>query len=110
MAQTGENKGGMLKGVLIGGAIGAAAGMLFAPKPGRELRGDIKTRYMDVQDRTKQKLSDVGTKTSDLVTQVSQQATDLMGKTRSAVTAAKDEVQSWKEEQKAGQKDGQNFN
>ncbi|WP_052475992.1 YtxH domain-containing protein [Cohnella kolymensis] len=109
MAQTSENKGGMLKGVLIGGAIGAAAGMLFAPKPGRELRGDIKMRYMDAQDRTKQALTDAGAKTSEMVQQVGQQATDIMAKTRSAVTAAKDEVQTWKEEQK-NPKDGSSFN
>ena len=29
------------KGAFIGALVGAAAALLFAPKPGRELRGDL---------------------------------------------------------------------
>jgi hypothetical protein len=32
---------GMLTGLLIGGVVGSAAAMIFAPKSGRELRRDI---------------------------------------------------------------------
>ncbi|BBI35297.1 YtxH domain-containing protein [Cohnella abietis] len=92
---------GTLKGVLIGGVIGAAAALLLAPKSGRELRGDIRDRYTDVQDRTKQMIADASNKTQEMVKQVGQQASNVVDKTRSAVATAKEEVQSWKDEHKA---------
>jgi gas vesicle protein len=92
---------GMLKGALIGGVVGAAAALLLAPKTGRELRGNIRDRYVDVQDRTKQILTDVGSKTQEVAKQVGQQAFDIMDKTRTVVSAAKDEVQTWKDDNKA---------
>ncbi len=33
-----------LKGLLVGGILGAVAGILLAPRPGRELRADIKDK------------------------------------------------------------------
>jgi len=90
--------GGTIKGAIIGGVIGAVAALLLAPKSGRELRSDICDRYSTVQDRTKQLLSDATSKTQEIAKQVGQQASDMADKTRSALTAAKDEVQSWKEE------------
>jgi gas vesicle protein len=94
-------KGGLLKGALIGSVIGAATALLLAPKSGRELRGDIRDRYSDVQSRTKQMITEVGNKTQEVAKQVGQQASDIMDKTRSAVSAAKDEVHSWKDEKTA---------
>lgn len=115
--------GGMIKGALIGGVIGAAAALLLAPKSGRELRADIGYRYSDVSDRTKKVLADVstkaqemaktvGSKSSEVARTMSTQAVDIMDKTRSAVTAAKDEVASWKEEKTANEsaKDDTKFN
>jgi gas vesicle protein len=98
------SKGGLTKGVLIGGIIGAAAGLLFAPKPGRELRSDLKNRYRDAQDKTKQAVADVAGKTQDMVHQVGQHAADLMDKTKSAVSSAKEEVQTWKNQNGEQQK------
>jgi gas vesicle protein len=45
----------VLAGIGIGVLVGAIAGLLFAPKPGAEIRGDISTT-----------LSDLGNKISDL--------------------------------------------
>jgi gas vesicle protein len=36
-----DRSGSFFKGLLLGGALGAVAGMLFAPKTGRELRQEI---------------------------------------------------------------------
>lgn len=93
-------KHGMLKGALIGSALGAAAALLLAPKSGRELRGDIRDRYVDVQDRTKQILTDAGNKTQEMAKQIGQQAASILDKTRSAVSAVKEEVHSWKDDSK----------
>jgi gas vesicle protein len=74
---------GTLKGVLIGGVIGAAAALLLAPKSGRELRGDIRDRYSDVQDRTNRILTDVRSKTQEAIKHAGQQASSILEKTRS---------------------------
>jgi gas vesicle protein len=49
-----NNSGTIFFGFLAGGAIGAALALLFAPKSGRELRNDIKSRtdfYLDEADK-----------------------------------------------------------
>lgn len=42
----------MLAGVGLGAIIGAAAGLLFAPKAGTELRGDLADRFKELKDKT----------------------------------------------------------
>jgi gas vesicle protein len=39
-----ENNGDLLVGFIVGGLIGAALGILFAPKSGKETREDIKQK------------------------------------------------------------------
>jgi gas vesicle protein len=41
-------QGHFFRGILIGSALGALAGILFAPKSGKELRSDIKEKGSDV--------------------------------------------------------------
>lgn len=98
--QTARSGGGLLKGMLIGGAVGAATALLLAPKTGREMRSDLKNRYSDMSQRSKQMLSDVSAKAKEKASQVTEQASDLLHRTRSAVQTAKDEAQSWNESRK----------
>ncbi len=42
-----------LTGLLIGGALGGVAGILLAPKSGRDLRADIKTTGQKAFEETK---------------------------------------------------------
>ncbi len=44
----------LLKGFLIGSLIGAVAGILLAPKSGKELRGDIGRKAEDLLARAKE--------------------------------------------------------
>jgi gas vesicle protein len=41
--------------VLIGAAIGAALGLLFAPKPGLELRGELRNRASELAAQVREK-------------------------------------------------------
>lgn len=43
----------LLKGLIIGGLIGAALGILYAPKSGRETREDIARKAEDLLDKAK---------------------------------------------------------
>jgi len=44
----------MLAGVGIGAIIGAAAGLLFAPKAGSELRADIGGKFSELKGKTEE--------------------------------------------------------
>jgi len=47
-----ENGKSLITGVIVGGVMGAACALLFAPKSGRELRADIAEQYGKISDTT----------------------------------------------------------
>lgn len=49
-----ERNGDLLKGLIIGGLIGAALGILYAPKSGKETREDIARKTEDLLDKAKE--------------------------------------------------------
>ncbi|MFY9234988.1 MAG: YtxH domain-containing protein [Fimbriimonadaceae bacterium] len=48
----------MLAGVGLGALIGAAAGLLFAPKPGVETRAEIASKFKEIKGRTEDWMSE----------------------------------------------------
>jgi gas vesicle protein len=48
----------MLAGVGLGAIIGAAAGLLFAPKAGTELREDLTDRFKELKGKTEDWVQD----------------------------------------------------
>ena len=44
----------MLAGVGLGAIIGAAAGLLFAPKAGDELRGELNDKFKELKGKTEE--------------------------------------------------------
>jgi gas vesicle protein len=44
----------MLAGVGLGAIIGAAAGLLFAPKAGTEMRDDIAGKFKEIKGKTEE--------------------------------------------------------
>lgn len=89
---------GMVKGAIVGGVVGAAAALLLAPKPGREMRQDLVTAYNKSMDKSKQWASDAGSKTSELASKVGQHASDLISQTKTAMSTAKDGMNSAKDD------------
>ncbi|MEN6376285.1 MAG: YtxH domain-containing protein [Smithella sp.] len=49
-----ENNGDLLKGLIIGGLVGAVLGILFAPKSGKETREDIARKTEDVLEKARE--------------------------------------------------------
>jgi gas vesicle protein len=49
-----ENNGDLLKGLIIGGLIGAVLGILYAPKSGKETREDIARKTEDLLEKAKE--------------------------------------------------------
>jgi gas vesicle protein len=48
----------LLAGVGLGAIIGAAAGLLFAPKPGSEIRADIGDKFKELKGKTTEWVSE----------------------------------------------------
>lgn len=68
---------GMLMGTMIGGAIGAVAALLLAPKSGVQLREDLSSKFQSISKKTQDIASTVGNKATDLVSTVKEEVSEL---------------------------------
>jgi len=69
--------GHLFFGLLIGSALGALAGILFAPKSGKELRSEIKEKGSAILKDTKDIYADASMKTKEIVEEARHQAMEL---------------------------------
>ena len=83
----------LFKGLLIGGALGALAGILFAPKSGKELRADIKEKGSNVLKGAKEIYTDTGAKAKELLGEVRHQAREFKKEAEDAGERIAGEVQ-----------------
>jgi gas vesicle protein len=94
---------GLLIGLLAGGVLGAVIALLYAPKPGKELRADIKNKAGEMIDDAeeyinvaKSKAVDIineGKKRSEnLITEAKKRAESLLGDAEKILTDAKERV------------------
>ncbi len=67
MAQENNFGKGLLLGLLTGGAIGAAFALLYAPKSGKELREEIKSKSDDYLDDAEKYLAEAKDKAINLI-------------------------------------------
>ena len=67
----------LFMGLLIGGALGALAGILFAPKSGKKLRSDIKEIGSEVLKDAKEIYADTSTKAKEIIEEAKHQAEQL---------------------------------
>jgi gas vesicle protein len=74
MAEHEDQRCHLCKGFLIGGVLGASAGILFAPKSGKELRSDIKEKGNEVLKDAKEIIADAGAKARKILAEARQQA------------------------------------
>ncbi|RUL56512.1 MULTISPECIES: YtxH domain-containing protein [Lysinibacillus] len=73
-------------GALVGGIVGAAAGMLLAPKTGRDLRSDVATQAVQLKDRSVTLSSTAKEKTVQISNQLKEQSTQLVDKVKAKTT------------------------
>lgn len=62
-----NNKSSFLIGFLAGGVIGAVIALLYAPKPGKELRADIKNKAGEVVENAEEYVSAAKNKAVDII-------------------------------------------
>ncbi|MEO0250334.1 MAG: YtxH domain-containing protein [candidate division WOR-3 bacterium] len=60
----------LLAGIGLGTLIGATLGLLFAPKPGAELRQDIYQKYQELAEKVKELSQQVKAKSEEAIRNV----------------------------------------
>lgn len=80
----------VMTGLLLGGLIGAATALLFAPRTGEETRAEIRDKAMELRDRTadtvKETVAQAKTKAGDLRHGVVEKAEELTHRGRRVAT------------------------
>jgi gas vesicle protein len=77
MAEHENQQDRFFMGLLIGGALGALAGILFAPKSGKELRSELKEKGNEVLKEGKEIYTDAGMKAKEIIAEAKHQAEEL---------------------------------
>jgi gas vesicle protein len=77
MAEHENQQDHFFMGFLIGGALGALAGIFFAPKSGKELRSDIKEKGSEVLKDGKEIYADASTRAKEIIEEAKHQAEEL---------------------------------
>lgn len=70
-------------GALAGGIVGAAIGLLMAPKTGRDLRNDVASQAVTLRDKGVVLSSTAKEKTVQLSNQIKEQSTQIVDKVKS---------------------------
>jgi len=69
---TNHDEGNLFKGILLGGALGFALGILFAPKSGKDLRSELMGESDDLLNKAKGELDKIKTELTDLRVKISE--------------------------------------
>jgi gas vesicle protein len=95
-----RNRAGMLAlGVAIGGAVGAVAGVLYAPRAGKETREDLTRRSSEVWETVKENASTTG---QQLISAVEEKSSRVRTAAEKGVDAAKKGVEKGVDAAKKG--------
>ena len=85
---------GFAAGLVIGMACGGILALLFAPKAGAELRGDINTRTRTMRDAAGRRYRDFADKASAGMEQMKEKAQGFKQKAQGMAADARDYAQS----------------
>jgi len=77
MAEHEQPQGHFFMGFLIGGVLGALAGIFFAPKSGKELRSEIKEKGSEALREGKEIYADASTRAKEIIEEAKHQAREL---------------------------------
>lgn len=95
-----RNRAGMLAlGVAIGGLAGAVAGVLYAPKAGKETRDDLTRRSTEVWEKVKENASTTG---QQVISAVEEKSSRVRTAAEKGVDAAKKGVEKGVDAAKKG--------
>lgn len=81
-----------LKGLIIGGAVGAVMGILYAPKSGKRTRRDIYHKSLELKNDAESRLLAAQEKTSEILEDVSDKVDSVKRDTESVLTGMKEKA------------------
>lgn len=87
-----NSKGDFLVGLLVGGALGAAFALLYAPQPGDATRDLLKRKAGDLQGTASDTYDKVKGQTTTIAAQVKDSTSSLAAQAREAVGKVKNDV------------------
>jgi gas vesicle protein len=92
-------------GALVGGMLGAAAALLLAPKPGKELRSDLNDQAVYLKDKSTEISQMAREKSSNIVKTVSEQSNQVATKVKDLTSNLRKDIDRWrtKEEENASE-------
>lgn len=91
---TNEKKGirkGLLVGILAGAAVGSIVALLYAPKSGKKLCADIKTKSRDLTEEAEKYYSKTKKKASQLIKDIKKKSELLVSDTEEKIDALLDD-------------------
>ncbi|MDQ3094189.1 MAG: YtxH domain-containing protein [bacterium] len=94
MSQKNDNKGKVAVGAFLGVVSGLVAGLLFAPKSGKETREDIKTAAGKVVDKVQKEADDLLDQAKKVEGSLEDKAKVELTKLKVAATDARDRVKT----------------
>lgn len=108
MSDNNMNGKDFLLGAVVGGIIGVITALLVAPKPGEELRAEIKDTVNTVSTRTQELASQVSDRSQTIAKNVSERSqviaknvgvhtSELVDKAKELAGTVVTEVKGWKE-------------
>ena len=84
--------GKFLAGFVVGGALGALAGILLAPQSGEETREILSDASKDVAKKTDKTVKDIQEKADAVVSDLQQKSDEIMEKINALINKQKDEI------------------
>jgi len=79
-------------GMLIGAAVGAVGALMYAPKPGSEVRREVKARAKEAGRKAGEALSSVKESASDVVRSTREQAQQVISKGKEAIKSCRERL------------------
>jgi len=102
----GRGGGGFLIGLLCGAAVGATVGLLFAPKPGSELRRDLADGAGRLRRRAEEAYGDAAEVIEDGVSRAQRFGEDVISRGRKAGQRAADRARDTMNDSRRSQGNG----
>jgi len=93
MSESGFDRDSFFKGLLIGGTLGAIAALLFAPKSGKELRGDIRRKSEEAVEGSKRLYNDARSRASAIITEAVDKAQALREEATEQLASARQKAE-----------------
>lgn len=80
--ETVTKRSGLMKGIVIGGAVGVVSSLLLAPKSGAKLREDLSNRCRSALEKSQDFVATIRDKSKAVASTASEQTTELIDKAK----------------------------